>query len=321
MCKTLTTEEFIKKAHEVHGDKYDYSKVEYKNSSTKVCVICPEHGEFWQISRNHLRGQSCPKCSHKKSQKNANRHKKLFFQKYKKMYGDKYDTSEAKYIDRNTKMLLMCPEHGKFWKSPSSLLNGRACPKCHKKAEAKHIRTTEEFTAEARKVHGDIYDYSKVEYDGRKIKVCIICPIHGEFWQLPHHHINGSGCPKCGANNVSELKLYDRIKEIYTDAIYQYRPDFIKRQSIDIFIPSINVGIEYQGRQHFVAISKFGGEEEFERTKERDMRKYNLCKENGIEILYYTNEIQNCIPTDYISTVYTDFAQLANVIENLKENN
>ena len=63
--RRLTTEEFIKKAKEVHGDKYDYSKVEYKNTSTKVCIICPEHGEFWQTPNEHLQGHGCRKCSKK----------------------------------------------------------------------------------------------------------------------------------------------------------------------------------------------------------------------------------------------------------------
>lgn len=59
----LTTEEFIKRARAVHGDKYDYSKVEYVNSHTKVCIICPEHGEFWQTPSNHMRGKTCKVCA------------------------------------------------------------------------------------------------------------------------------------------------------------------------------------------------------------------------------------------------------------------
>ena len=63
MSQKLTTEEFIKKAREVHGDKYDYSKVEYVNSKEKVTIICPEHGEFMQVPSMHLRGHGCAKCS------------------------------------------------------------------------------------------------------------------------------------------------------------------------------------------------------------------------------------------------------------------
>ena len=62
--KKLTTEEFIEKAKKIHGDKYNYSKVEYYDSYTKVCIICPEHGEFWQQPRVHLNGGRCSICSH-----------------------------------------------------------------------------------------------------------------------------------------------------------------------------------------------------------------------------------------------------------------
>ena len=62
MPKKLTTEEFISKAKEVHGNKYDYSKVEYVNNHTKVCIICPKHGEFWQTPNHHLLGHGCSKC-------------------------------------------------------------------------------------------------------------------------------------------------------------------------------------------------------------------------------------------------------------------
>lgn len=62
MDNKLTIEEFIKKAKSVHGDKYDYSKVVYKNHMTKVCIICPIHGEFWQTPNNHLSNHGCPYC-------------------------------------------------------------------------------------------------------------------------------------------------------------------------------------------------------------------------------------------------------------------
>ena len=62
MAKKMTTEEFIEKAKAVHGDKYDYSKVVYNGANEKVCIVCPEHGEFWQYPSNHLGGSGCPKC-------------------------------------------------------------------------------------------------------------------------------------------------------------------------------------------------------------------------------------------------------------------
>ena len=55
-------EQFIKESKEIHGNKYDYSKVEYKGSFQKVCIICPKHGEFWQRPADHLIGIGCPMC-------------------------------------------------------------------------------------------------------------------------------------------------------------------------------------------------------------------------------------------------------------------
>ena len=60
--ESLSQEEFVSKADKVHFNKYNYFKVKYTNNSTKVCIICPEHGEFWQTPANHLYGQGCPKC-------------------------------------------------------------------------------------------------------------------------------------------------------------------------------------------------------------------------------------------------------------------
>ena len=63
----MTREEFIAKAREVHGDKYDYSKVEYVNNRTKVCIICPEDGEFFQLPGQHLKGHGCIKCGRREA--------------------------------------------------------------------------------------------------------------------------------------------------------------------------------------------------------------------------------------------------------------
>ena len=91
MSQRSTKENFIEKAREIHGNKYDYSKVEYKNNRTKVCIICPEHGEFWQTPRNHIsQRQGCPKCS--KTFKNTT---ESFIEKARKVHRDKYDYSKV----------------------------------------------------------------------------------------------------------------------------------------------------------------------------------------------------------------------------------
>ena len=142
--------EFIEKAKEVHGDKYDYSKVEYVNNHTKVCIICPEHDEFWQTPNNHVHGQGCPYCYKQgigKKIKNEKRIKiktikKDFVEKAKEIHGDKYDYSKVNYINRNTKVCIICPEHGEFWQTPKNHLCGQGCPHCgrnkNKRAKTSH---------------------------------------------------------------------------------------------------------------------------------------------------------------------------------------
>jgi hypothetical protein len=206
----MTSNDFIKKAREIHGNKYDYSKVEYINSKTKVCIICPIHGEFWQIPYSHLKGFGCCKCGHDRTNNSKFSNISTFIEKAKKVHGDKYDYSKVEYERSNKKVCIICPIHGEFWQTPNKHLCGDGCPKCgHKHTWDKRGRiTTEEFIERARKVHGDKYDYSKVEYVDAKTKVCIICPIHGEFWQTPDSHLQGSGCWKCGIQKLSNIKKY-----------------------------------------------------------------------------------------------------------------
>ena len=205
MSKKKTKEEFIKEATEKHNGKYDYSKVEYVNSKTKVCIICPEHDEFWQTPSAHLQGQGCPKCGIiMSSLKKNERANKEFIEKAHKFHGDKYDYSKVDYKDNKTKVCIICKKHGEFWQMPKDHLSGRGCPTCGSTSAL----TKDGFIKKARKVHGDKYDYSKVDYVNSATKVCIICskPGHGEFEQTPNHHLSGCGCHKCGVENRSKKR-------------------------------------------------------------------------------------------------------------------
>ena len=199
MSIKITTEEFINCARNIYGDKYDYSKVEYKGKKKKICIICPEHGEFWQRADIHLNGKGCPKCS-----KRYKYTTEEFINCARNIHGDKYDYSKVEYINSRTKVCIICPEHGEFWKLPYELLNGKGCPKCVNKKITSIKSSTEEFIEQAKKIHGNKYDYSKVEYLQAHSKVCIICPVHGEFWQTPNGHLNGNGCNKCKLENFSK---------------------------------------------------------------------------------------------------------------------
>lgn len=117
---------YTKKFQEVHGDRYDYSKVEYTTAKEKVEIACKEHGSFYKSPDNHLSGQGCPKCQSDLKTKSLDQ----CVEDFKKVHGDTYDYSKVLYINWSTKVEIMCKEHGCFYQSPNSHLSGNGCPKC-----------------------------------------------------------------------------------------------------------------------------------------------------------------------------------------------
>ena len=200
-----TTEQFINEAKQVHGDKYDYSLVEYINVKTNITILCSIHGEFDQNPYNHLRGSNCPKCVGK-----GQRTKSDFVEKSKQVHGDKYDYSLVSYKNNSTKVTILCPEHGKFEQTPDCHTQGQGCPKCgiKKSSESRKLQKSV-FTKRSKGFHNNKYDYSLVgDYNTSHDKVTIICPEHGEFEQQVYVHLNGHGCPKCKAIKHVEESVY-----------------------------------------------------------------------------------------------------------------
>jgi len=186
----LTKKTFIEKARKLHGNKYDYSKVIYKNNYTKVTIICRKHGEFSQRPGAHLQQYGCTACAYLKKTKLQSD----FIKKARKLYGSKYDYSKVAYKNMKTKVIIICPYHGEFSQTPASHINNHSqCPKCYGKLKI----STKEFILRSTIKHDNKYDYSKAKYMGRKHVIKIICPIHGVFVQNAGKHMDGSGCPKC----------------------------------------------------------------------------------------------------------------------------
>lgn len=290
---------FIEKAKEVHGDKYDYSKVEYERSDTKVCIICPEHGEFWQCPINHINGQGCKKCYSVKRTGCYDLTTAEVIEKAKEVHGDKYDYSKTEYKGLKRKMVIICPEHGEFEQVAYDHLRGFKCSKC--KSDEDRL-TVEQFIEKAREIHGEKYDYSKVEYVNNHTKVCIICPEHGEFLQCPSHHLLGCGCQKCHRSRM-EKTIAVMLQNNNIKFIEQYKPKWIGRQSFDFYLPDYNIVIECQGLQHIKNIKKFGGN--MQDMIERDTRKKQLCIENSLNMVYI-------IQTKYVD----DFLHVSNIYNN-----
>lgn len=140
--RRLTTAEFIVKARLIHGDKYDYSKVVYVNNSTKVCIICPDHGEFWQKPSNHLSGRGCGSCAIKyRADKRADTLED-FKIKAVLVHGYKYSYPEQEYVNSRSKIRIVCKIHGDFWQKPSNHLIGRGCPTCGGKTKIENLKKT-----------------------------------------------------------------------------------------------------------------------------------------------------------------------------------
>ena len=280
--QTHTTEWFIDEAKKVHGDKYDYSKTEYINAKTKVCIIHPDYGEFWQLPYTHLNGQGCFKERNFKIWKNRKKiTTKEFIERAKEVHCDKYDYSKTEYINSNTKVCIICPEHGEFWQLPYAHLNGNGCTECKKmKQREKYQLSKEEFIKKAREVHGDRYDYSKVEYVNYKTKVEIICPKHGSFWQTPACHFKCDGCPTCkGELSVSkqENELVQYIRTTYNSVINLNDRQVINPLELDIYLPFENIAIEYNGL-YWHSSKKI--------DKNYHLLKTELCEKQGIKLIH-----------------------------------
>lgn len=227
MSKKKTTEEFIEQAKNVHGDKYDYSKVVYESTQKPVEIVCKIHGNFLQRPLDHFNGCGCKKCS------------------------------------------------------------------------MTHNYTTNEFVSICKKLYGEKYDYSKTSYINQKIKVCVICPKHGEFFTYPMHHMRGVECPHC-QNSSLEEKVAKELEKNNLKYVWHCRKkdlSWLGRQSLDFYLPEYSVAIECQGIQHFEPIEFFGGKKTFEYIKILDKNKFILCNENNINLFYinYDDKLEDKI--------------------------
>ena len=276
------TEDFIRKAKVVHGDRYDYSKVEYVKNDLKVIIGCPLHGEFEQTPSGHLSGQGCKYCGAQQSAESVKSRMTLskdeFVRRAKEKHPGKYDYSKVEYVKYDLKVIIICPVHGEFEQTPNKHLCGRGCPTCGRERTIKHnFLTLEDFTRKAKNVHMDRYDYSNSAYTGTHDNIEIICEKHGAFFQTPHNHLSGMGCPRCSTSvSKTEIKLVDFIRTFYSGEIITNSKSIIPPLELDIYVPALHLAIEYNGG--------YWHSEKF-KSKEDHLHKYNLCKDKGIRLI------------------------------------
>ncbi len=275
MSRKLTNEEFIERSRKVHGDKYDYSLVEYINIYIKVKIICKKHGIFEQKPSGHQLGNGCVLCFG-----NIKLTTESFIERSRKVHGDKYDYSLVEYVNYNTKVKIIYNECI-YEQLPNNHLKGFVCENIKK-------MTKEEFIQKSKEIHGDKYDYSLVDFKNVRGKVKLI---YNEvvYEQYAYVHLQGNS-PKGivefsskGEKSIEKYLITNKIK-------YKKQHWFSDCRNIlplpfDFYLEDYNILIEYDGEQHFRSVVIFGGDDGFKRLQHNDNIKNKYCEQNRIPLL------------------------------------
>ena len=278
----------------------------YQGCKIKILCRCKICGNEWLVTpTNILSGKGCPNCRVIKSYQHTKKDTKKFIEAAKKVHGDRYDYSKVNYVNAKTKVEIVCPVHGSFWQIPRFHIQGNGCPRCN--GGIKYI--TSDFINKAKSIHGDKYDYSKVDYVNTITPVKIICSKHGEFQQTPRDHIAGCGCPMCKSSK-GEILVSQILKDLNIQYISQYtlKHKINNKKVIVDFVIKVNntyAIIEYNGIQHYQSVIHFGGEEIFKQQVIRDNGLRELCKQYDVPLL----EISYQNPPDEVNTLVTDFCK------------
>lgn len=285
--KDEKTKKFIRKALRKHGDRYDYSNVIYEKSNVKVEIICKVEGHkpfLMKPDKHYLKGQGCSYCSGKHQYSTEE-----FIEKSNKIHGiGRYDYSKTKYINSQTKVIIICHNHEEpyeFSQFANVHLQGHGCKKCqYDKLKMLCEMTKDEFIKRAKKIHNDLYDYSQVIYDCYDVEVSILCKKHHKiFKQTPHAHLNGQGCPLCRSSK-GEITIRNYLINNKIEFEEQKRFDDCKdkrKLPFDFYLSQYNLCIEYDGIQHFNSNS-------FNFKKESEIKKLENFK-----IIQFHDQIKN----------------------------
>ena len=288
MSKIVTTELWIEKAKKVHGDKYDYSNVNYINNRIPVEIICNIHGPFFQIPYSHLAGKGCNECAkiNKALHKTSNTEK--WVEKAKKIHGDKYDYSKSIYTKATERINIICKKHGMFSQRASDHLSGYGCPKCgYEKVSADLLSNKENFVKKANKVYSNKYTYDNFIYINNKTPSYVTCKKHGDFFFFFYNHITGRNFfPHCTAEQSKCAKeINDFLKANDIDIIENDRSILAKKFEIDAFCKTKNIAIEYDGL--------YWHSEKF-KDSYYHINKSNECLNNGIRLIHiFEDEWEN----------------------------
>ena len=270
-----STQEFITRAREKWGDRWDYSQVDYRGANSTVVIVCKEHGAFMHRAISHLIGYvGCKKCRSlaKQGPRYTN---SQFLSKAREVWGDRWDYSQTEYEGMANRITVSCREHGPFEQLPGEHLHGSlGCLMCRGVDSASLLE-------KASAVWGDRWDYSKTLFgQGSGAKKVFICKEHGEFIQIWGDHLRGQvGCSKCSNNGTSkaETELFAYVSALAPSAQQRAIGVLPNRRELDIYVPELSLAIEYNGLYWH---------NEKQKGKNYHAEKTRLCKEQGLRLVH-----------------------------------
>ncbi len=218
--RKLSKQNFVERANKKHNNKFTYPD-DYIGGHTKIRIICPTHGEFFQTPSSHMSGIGCPACSGNKRPTTEE-----VIEEAKNIWGDRYGLDKIVYTKNGIPFEVTCPVHGSFFKTRAEfILNKSGCNKCSRREI-----DTDLFLQLAKDKHGERYNYDKTKYVKSNLKIIITCKEHGDFEMRPNNHLNGQGCPSCGGKDeitIEDIKKrnhdkygnrYDVLSDTYVNA-------------------------------------------------------------------------------------------------------
>jgi hypothetical protein len=292
MARRKTSLEFITEAKEIHRDKYDYSKVVYINTKTKVVIDCNIHGEFQQTPKAHLKGNGgCQEC------------RKILISEIMKITNEEFDLFLVEnnlkikriddYSDTETKINFLCLVCNNMWKTaPHYIKDGGGCVECWKNKKLAISQSLKSSNEDIDKflIDNDIKIKRIGEYTLSNIKLDLECLICHHIWgSRPNDIKRGKGCPLCLLKN--EKIIYEYLRKVNICFSYHHKI-FNKDKNIfvDFYISLHNLIIEYNGSQHYKPV-RFGNRSSdeakraFEKQTKRDNALRLYCKNNNINLI------------------------------------
>lgn len=223
--------------------------------------------------------------------------------KANKIYDSKYIYNKEIYVKSSLETEIICKVHGPFKMTPTLHIGTQkqGCPKCGFISQKnKRKMSLKEFIKRSNIVHSDKYEYNLVSFDNQRDSVKIICKKHGIFDQNVSNHLTGSGCQHCnnskGENKVKEILIKHQIPFIQQKTFKNLKD--ISLLKCDFYLPKHKCIIEFNGRQHYEIVQKFGGEKGYNENKRRDELKKHYCLKKNIlliEIHYKEKNIEQVI--------------------------